>query len=293
MKEKAAVCQNSTVYNIQLSLTPLSITDKHRQTLSRTIMMEVIFSRPLYHVQFVTKNHSNNCLIIRTSLCYGQLSWPQNYQIPTISSSIVRISLLRSKQLFLFRPWVVFVIRTFDGIVAKLQDFNRETSNTRSPGRYALVPFFPPLPPSPPYPWESLLAGYYLVWLGALDLSSLGAIYDVTRNIKTVTKQFQKENIYFFPGNMIKSWKNERPQEREIYDRQRSSSKRSSCESCEIMAKARTKKHCLWSATPLLALHDQFTNIGFLLVVHSQLKCFGRILTRDFKSNTLIAVLRR
>lgn len=127
----------------------------------------------------------------------------------------------------------------------------------------------------------------------ALHLSSLGAIYDVTRNIKTVTKQFQKENIFFFPGNMIKSWKNERPQEREIYDRQRSSSKRSSCESCEIMAKAQTKKHCLWSAAPLLALHDQFTNIGFLLVVHSQLKCFGRILTRDFKSNTLITVLPR
>ena len=61
---------------------------------------------------------------------------------------------------------MVFVIRTFDGksIVAKLQDFNRETSDTRSPGRYALVPFSPPPPLSPPpYPWESLLAGYYLV----------------------------------------------------------------------------------------------------------------------------------
>ena len=63
--------------------------------------------------------------------------------------------------------------------------------------------------------------------------------------------------------------------------------------SCEILAKARTKKHCLWSSPPLLALQDQFTNIGFLLVVHLQLKCFGRILTRDFKSNTLITVLPR
>lgn len=58
--------------------------------------------------------------------------------------------------------------------------------------------FLPPPPTPPPHPWESLLAGYYLVWLGALDLSSLGAIYDVTQNIKTVTKQFQKENILFF-----------------------------------------------------------------------------------------------
>ena len=63
--------------------------------------------------------------------------------------------------------------------------------------------------------------------------------------------------------------------------------------SCEIMGKARTKKHCLCSSPPLLALQDQFTNIGFLLVVHLQLKCFGRILTRDFKSNTLITVLPR
>lgn len=98
MKEKAVVCQYSTVYSIQLPLTPFSSTDKHRQTLSST--MEVILSRPLYHVQFITKNHSNNCLIIRTTLCYRQLSWPQNYQIPTISSSIVRISLLRSGQMF-------------------------------------------------------------------------------------------------------------------------------------------------------------------------------------------------
>lgn len=86
------------VQYIQLPLTPFSSTDKHRQTLSST--MEVILSRPLYHVQFITKNHSNNCLIIRTTLCYRQLSWPQNYQIPTISSSIVRISLLRSGQMF-------------------------------------------------------------------------------------------------------------------------------------------------------------------------------------------------
>ena len=69
--------------------------------------------------------------------------------------------------------------------------------------------------------------------------------------------------------------------------------KRSSCESREIMGNARTKKHCLRSWPPLLALHDQFMNIGFLLVVHLQLKCFGRILTRDFKSNTLITVLPR
>ena len=68
---------------------------------------------------------------------------------------------------------------------------------------------------------------------------------------------------------------------------------RSSRESCEIMGKARTKQLCLWSSPPLLALHDQFTNIEFLLVVHLQLKCFGRILTRDFKSNTLITVLPR
>ena len=93
---------------------------------------------------------------------------------------------------------MVFV-RTFDGksIVAKLQDFDRETS-----GRYALVPFFPP-PPS--IPLGELTCRLLPCVIGALDLSSLGTIYDVTRHIKTVTKQCQKENIFFFPGNMIKS----------------------------------------------------------------------------------------
>ena len=165
MKEKAVVCQYSTVYSIQLPLTPFSSTDKHRQTLSST--MEVILSRPLYHVQFITKNHSNNCLIIRTTLCYRQLSWPQNYQIPTISSSIVRISLLRSGQMF--RSMSDFR----KSIVAKLQDFNWETSDTRSLGRYALVPFYPP----PPLPTS--------VPLGELARRLLPCVIGCTSSVKS------------------------------------------------------------------------------------------------------------
>ena len=169
-------------------------------------------------LQFITKNHGNNCLIIRTTLCYRQLSWPQNYQIPTISSSIVRISLLRSGQMFRS------IKRTFDGksIVAKLQDFNRETSDTRSLGRYALVPFYPPPPLSVP--------------LVELARRLLPCVIGCTRSVKSwrhlwrhskyknSDETISKREHPFFPGNMIKSWKNERPHEREIYDRQRPSS---------------------------------------------------------------------
>ena len=92
MKEKVVVCQYSTVYSIQLPLTPFSSTDKHRQTLS--ITMEVILSRPLYHVQFIlkiTKNYSNNCLIImsllRTVVLASKLS--NSYDLQLHSADIV------------------------------------------------------------------------------------------------------------------------------------------------------------------------------------------------------------